>query len=128
MIHEDLPLWLAVLTAFFILVGSGLTLAGAVGLLRLRSFYERIHAPTLGTTCGTGSVLIASMLYFTVLQSRPVIHEILIGLFITVTTPVTLILLTRAALYRDRTEGNDGIPPFEQQGDTEKPAGPSPKS
>jgi multicomponent K+:H+ antiporter subunit G len=32
-------------------------------------------------------------------------REILIGLFLTVTTPVTLILLARAALFRDRTEG-----------------------
>ena len=31
-------------------------------------------------------------------------REILIGLFLTVTTPVTLILLARAALFRDRTE------------------------
>ena len=34
-----------------------------------------------------------------------IFREILIGLFLTVTTPVTLILLARAALFRDRTEG-----------------------
>lgn len=37
-------------------------------------------------------------------------HEILIGAFITATTPVALMLLARAALYRDRTEGIEGIP------------------
>ena len=46
----------------------------------------------------------ASMLYFSVLGSRPVLHEILIAVFVTVTTPVTLMLLARAALYRDRSE------------------------
>ncbi|MEP7453905.1 monovalent cation/H(+) antiporter subunit G [Phyllobacterium sp. SB3] len=112
MTHGDIPIWAALLTAFFVLVGSGLTLLGAIGLLRLQSFYERIHAPTLGTTCGTGGILIASVIYFTILQSRPVVHEILIALFITITTPITLMLLGRAALYRDRTEGNEGVPPF----------------
>jgi multicomponent K+:H+ antiporter subunit G len=41
------------------------------------------------------------MLYFSVLESRPVLHEILIGVFMTLTTPVTYILLGRAALRRD---------------------------
>ena len=31
------------------------------------------------------------------------LHEVLIGFFVTVTTPVTLMLLGRAALYRDRS-------------------------
>jgi multicomponent K+:H+ antiporter subunit G len=31
-----------------------------------------------------------------------VLHELLIAGFVTVTTPVTLMLLGRAALYRDR--------------------------
>jgi multicomponent K+:H+ antiporter subunit G len=38
------------------------------------------------------------------------VHEILIGIFITITTPVTLMLLSRAALYRDRIENVAGVP------------------
>ena len=37
-------------------------------------------------------------------------HEILIGIFVTVTTPVTLMLLARATLHRDRAEGNPDVP------------------
>ena len=110
---RELPVWAALLTAFFLSAGSGLTLLGAVGLLRFKTFYERMHAPTLGTTWGAGGILIASIIFHSVLQSRPVLHEILIALFVTVTTPVSLMLLARAALYRDRSEGNDGVPPFE---------------
>ncbi len=106
----DIPLWAAILTSLLLLIGSGLTLIGAVGLLRLGSFYERVHAPTLGTTLGIGSVLIASMLFFSVLQTRPVLHELLIAAFMVVTTPITLTLLARAALYRDRREGNEEVP------------------
>lgn len=106
----DLPVWAALLVAFFLLLGAGLTLIGSIGFLRLRSFYDRIHAPTLGTSWGTAGIVMASMIFFTVLQSRLVIHEILIGIFVTVTMPVTLMLLGRAAVYRDRSEGSDEVP------------------
>ena len=107
---NDIPAWAALLTAFLVVFGAGLTLTGAIGLTRLKSFYDRIHAPTLGATLGTGSILIASMVFFSALESRPVLHEILIALFLTLTTPITLILLARAALYRDRSEGALDLP------------------
>ena len=103
----DVPEWAAWLITFLVVGGAAITLTGAIGLARLKSFYDRVHAPTLGATLGTGFILIGSMLCFSVLQSRPVLHEILIGLFVTLTTPVTLILLVRAALYRDRVERRD---------------------
>ena len=106
----DLPLWAAILVALLLLVGAGLALTGSLGLLRLPSFYQRVHAPTLGATLGAGCILVASMLCFTVLQSRPAVHEVLIALFMTITTPVTLMLLARAALYRDRVEGQEDVP------------------
>jgi len=106
----DLPAWAALATAFCVLLGALLTFIGTLGLLRFGSFYERVHAPTLGTTLGTGFVLIASMLFFSALQGRLAIHEVLIALFLTVTTPVTLMLLVQAALLRDRLEGHDPVP------------------
>jgi multicomponent K+:H+ antiporter subunit G len=107
---EELPTWAALPAALFLLTGASLVLLGSVGLLRLRSFYERVHAPTLGTSLGTGCVLISSMIVFSALQTRLVLHEIVIGVFVIVTTPVTLMLLARAALYRDRLEGGDQVP------------------
>jgi len=107
----ELPDWAALLVAFFLVIGAGLAAIGSFGLLRLGSFYERVHAPTLGSTLGIGSVLIASMLYFTVLESRLMVHELLIGALMFITTPITFMLLARAALYRDRTEGGEDVPP-----------------
>ena len=107
----SLPAWAALLTAFFVLVGAGLTLFGAIGTLRFGTFFERVHAPTLGTSWGTGAIVLGSILCFSVLGSRPVVHEILIGVFMTITTPVTLMLLARAVLYRDRSEGATAVPP-----------------
>lgn len=106
----DLPAWAAILTGLMLLIGAGLTLTGTIGLLRLHSFYQRVHAPTLGATLGTGFILLASILAFSVLKQRPVVHEVLIALFLTVTTPVTLMLLARAAIYRDRVAQSDDVP------------------
>jgi multicomponent K+:H+ antiporter subunit G len=105
-----LPAWAALLTALCVLVGAAITLIGSLGLLRLGNFYARVHAPTLGTTLGMVSILAGSALCFSVLEGRPVVHEILIAVFVTLTTPVTLMLLVRAALYRDRTEGSRDVP------------------
>jgi multicomponent K+:H+ antiporter subunit G len=59
-----------------------------------------------------------------------VVHEVLIGILIVVTTPVTLMLVGRAALHRDRLENNDAVPhtarpddPVSQQHAALRPAG-----
>jgi multicomponent K+:H+ antiporter subunit G len=45
-----------------------------------------------------------------VLHGRPIFNEVLFGVFLTLTTPITLMLLVRAALYRDREEGSQDVP------------------
>lgn len=106
---SELPDVLAVVVAMSVLLGAGLALIGSFGLVRLRSFYDRVHGPTLGTTLGTGFLLIASMLMFAVLESRVVLHEVLIGVFMTVTTPVTFMLLVRAARHRDQSQPSSKV-------------------
>lgn len=106
----ELPWFAAVPVAMLLLAGAGLTLVGSLGLLRLRSFYERLHAPTLGTSYGMGCILVASMIFFSVLQTRLVVHEVVIGIFVVLTTPVTLMLVARASLHRDRLEKRGEIP------------------
>jgi multicomponent K+:H+ antiporter subunit G len=105
----NLPDWAAIIVAMLVLVGATTTLIGSLGLWRLNSFYERLHAPTLGTTLGTGCIVLASMLCFSVLQTRFVLHEILIAVFVTVTTPITLMILVRAALFRDSAERTEAL-------------------
>lgn len=104
MTEADVPAWAAIIVVALAVIGSALSLLGAVGLARLKTFYERVHAPTLGATLGMALVLLASIIWFTTVERRFMPREILIGLFLTVTTPVTLILLARAALFRDRTD------------------------
>lgn len=108
---ESLPLWASVVIAAFLVLGSVLTLLGTIGLAYLRSFYDRLHAPTLGTSWGTASIAIASMVMFSIVGERVILHEFLIGVFVMVTTPITLVLLGRAALNRDRVEDSESLPP-----------------
>jgi multicomponent K+:H+ antiporter subunit G len=98
-----------VVVSLLVLAGAALVFLGSLGLLTLKTFYERVHPPTMGTTLGTGLVLIASMVFFSVQESRPVLHELVIAAFMTITTPVTYMVLVRAALYRDRAEGRDPL-------------------
>lgn len=46
----EVPLWAAIPIALLTVVGSSLALIGSYGLARLRTFYERLHPPTLGAT------------------------------------------------------------------------------
>lgn len=99
----ELAPWIAVPAALLLIAGGLLSLLGALGLLRLNHFYARIHAPTMGNTLGAGCVLIASMLTSSAVAGRPVIHELLITVFLLLTSPVTTILLMRAAIFRSES-------------------------
>lgn len=107
---ETIPLWLSILISGFAVLGATLTLIGAYGFLRLRSFYDRLHAPTLATSWGTGGVVVASALLASYLQDRPILHELIVGFAVLTTVPVTLMLLARASLHRDRAERSAQLP------------------
>ena len=111
----DLPSWAAALVALLLLVGAGFALIGSIGLLRLKTFYDRVHPPTLGSTLGMALIVLSSIVCFSVLRSRFSVHEILIAIFVTSTTPITFMLLARAALHRDRAEGREELPPAEER-------------
>lgn len=98
---EYLPDWAALIVSLLLILGASIILIGALGLMRLRTFYQRIHGPAITITLGAGSLLIASMLYFTVAQSRVVVHEIIITVFVLLTAPVVAMMIMRAAVYRD---------------------------
>lgn len=109
----QLPLWASVPATLLLIVGGLLALTGSLGLLRLKNFYARMHGPSMGNTLGAGCVLIASMLVSSAVAQRPVVHELLITLFIVMTSPVTAMLLMRAALYRSglNAQRHLGTPP-----------------
>lgn len=102
-----LPLWLEAIVALLVLAGAALALLGSIGLLRLPTFFERLHAPGIIATMGCWLVVHASVIYFSVVDGVPALHALLIAAFVGITTPVTSIFLLRAALFRTRLAGAD---------------------
>ena len=94
-----------------LLVSSGLAvLTAALGLVRLRDFFQRMHAPAIAYTLGSWAVTLASILYFSALVSEASLNVWLIIILLAITAPVTTLLLARAALFRRRHAG-DSLPP-----------------
>lgn len=105
-----LPLWLEAIVALLVLAGAALALLGSVGLLRLPTFFERLHAPGIVATMGCWLVVHASVIYFSVVDGVPALHALLIAAFVAITAPVTSTFLLRAALFRARLAG-ENVPP-----------------
>lgn len=98
----EIPGWAALPATVLLIIGGLLTLVGSIGLLRLPNFFMRIHSVSMGNTLGVGCVLVASMLIASAVELRPVIHELLITLFVVFTAPITAIVLMQAAVRRTK--------------------------
>lgn len=99
-----LPLWLEIPVAL-LLVASGLfTLAAAVGVLRFKTFFQRLHPPALAFSFSAWCVSLATMLYFSAQHGGLALHAWLIIIFLSLTVPVTTILLARTELFRQRVD------------------------
>ena len=94
-----MPVMLELLLSALILIGAAFTLVGSLGLIRLRDFYSRLHAPTKATTLGVGSLLIASAVFFSYQDEGLSLHEVLVTLFLFITAPVGAHLMAKAALH-----------------------------
>ncbi|QHF02868.1 MULTISPECIES: Na+/H+ antiporter subunit G [Pseudomonas syringae group] len=103
----QVPFWAEVLTAVLLVASSLFTLTGALGLLRLKDFFQRMHPTALASTLGAWCVALASIIYFSALKSEPVIHAWLIPVLLAITVPVTTLLLARTGLFRKRMAGED---------------------
>jgi multicomponent K+:H+ antiporter subunit G len=106
---NDLPLWMQWIVAGLMVVGGVFALVGAIGMLRFRDFYMRLHAPTKATTLGVGGVLLAS-LAVSWWRGEFGLPEFLITLFLFVTAPVSASLLAQAAMHL-RVPSKAGDPP-----------------
>lgn len=112
-------LWVEAVVALLLLASGALALVGASGLLRLTSFFERMHAPAVVSTLGVWCVALAAIVYFSAQESRLELQAWLIVILLAITAPVTTLLLARAALFRERPagpgqSGQHGRQPLEQ--------------
>ena len=102
---------LAEIVVAVLLLGSGVVvLVAALGLWRLPDFFLRMHAPSLASTLAAWIVTLASIVHFSVREGGLALHEWRIVIVLSITTPITTIVLARAALFRRRQAG-DALPP-----------------
>lgn len=86
--------------ALLLVTGAGFMLLGSLGLARFPDPLSRLHGPSKATTLGLGALLIASMAAFLADGGQPGVHELLITLFVTLTTPVSALCIARAMRRR----------------------------
>ncbi len=89
-----------VISALLVL-GGLFGLIGSYGLLKLNNPVKRLHAPTKATTLGVGAVLVASVLYFKIVRGIVTWQELLIVVFLFITSPVTALFLSKVHLHRN---------------------------
>ena len=91
---------LDLLISLALIIGGAFALIGSYGLLRLKDPFQRLHAPTKGSTLGVGAVLVASALAHLARGQGASWHEVLVTLFIFLTAPLTALFLARVHLHR----------------------------
>lgn len=88
-----------ILVAALLVVGGSFGLIAAWGLVRLPDMMTRLHGPTKASTLGVGAVLIASMAYFWIHHGHLSWHELLIALFLFLTSPITGLVIAKAHMH-----------------------------
>lgn len=113
--HTALPAVAEIVVAV-LLVGSGLVvLVAALGLWRLPDFFLRMHAPALASTLAAWIVTFASIVHFSARGEGLALHVWLIIIVLSITAPVTTIVLARAALFRRRQAGDNLPAPLQRR-------------
>jgi multicomponent K+:H+ antiporter subunit G len=122
MTPDALPLWVEVIVAMLLLMSGALTLGASWGLVRLKHFFQRMHPPALAYVGASWCVTFASIIYFSAQNKGLQLHVWLIIILLSITVPVTTVLLARAALFRGRHAARHDLPPALQP---KIPPGPS---
>ena len=90
--------FIQVALSLLLLFGCFFILVGALGLVKLSTFFKRLHAPTKASTLGVGCVLIASIGYHALSGTDPQPRELLITVFLFITAPISAHMMAKAAL------------------------------
>jgi multicomponent K+:H+ antiporter subunit G len=96
-----------------LLIASGLlALVAAIGIVRFRTFFQRMHPPALASTLATWCAALATLLDFAAQGSPAAMHPWMLVIVLSITAPVTTTLIARAALFRRRAAEADVPPPL----------------
>lgn len=111
-----MPSLAEIVVAALLLTSGAVVLMAALGLRRLQDFFLRMHAPALASTLAAWIVSLASIVHFSAHDSGLTLHAWLIIIVLSITAPVTTIVLARAALFRRRQAGDPVPGPLQRRG------------
>lgn len=107
-----LPFWIDVCVAGLLVLSGLFVLIAALGFLRLPDFFLRMHPPSLAYTFSSWCVTGAGIFTFSTIKSgAAALHLWLIIIVLSMTVPVTTLLLARVALFRRRLANVPDTPP-----------------
>lgn len=99
-----------ILVAALLLFSGVVVLVAGLGLWRLPDFFQRMHAPALAYTLASWTVTLASIVHFSTREGRLELKVWLVIILLSITAPITTLLLARAAMFRQR-EAGEAVPP-----------------
>lgn len=105
-----------IVVAALLVTSGAVVLVAALGLWRLGDFFLRMHAPALASTLAAWTVTLASIAHFSSQGAGLNLHAWLIIIVMSITAPVTTIVLARAALFRRRQAGEPVSGPLKRRG------------
>lgn len=103
------------IAALLVLLGSAMTVAAGVGVVRLPDVFTRMHAATKVGTLGSGLIMAGTALHFG--DPAIVLRCILVVFFLLFTAPIGAHMIGRASLRL-------GITPWTQRSKDEPPKTP----
>ena len=110
-----------IVVALLLLASGAVVLIAALGLARLRDTFSRMHAPALASTLAAWLVTFASIVHFSSRGAGLALHVWLIIIVLSITVPVTTIVLARATLFRRRRAGDPLPPPLHAARSSDSP-------
>ena len=110
-----MPAMVDLLVALLLVCSGVVVLSAALGLWRLPDFFLRMHAPALASTLGAWIVTLASIIHFSTRGDALNLHVWLIIIVLSISAPVTTIVLARAALFRRRQAGDPLPAPLQRR-------------
>ena len=109
--NGTIPVWLEAIVAALLVLSGLFVVISAIGFLRLKDFFVRMHPPALAYTGGSWCVALGGILFFSALETRTALDPWLIIIVLAMTVPVTSLLLARVVLFRRRAAGLPDTPP-----------------
>ena len=93
--------WIEIVIVVFFLLGAGLALIAALGMLLLKNFFARLHMPTLVMTGALYLVIFAYMVAFLALHHKISGQALFLLLFVFIISPIQTMMIARGSLYRE---------------------------